>query len=224
MPGLIESATAILRSSERRLETISNNVANLATAGFKRQVGFSDLLAAAPGDAAGTTVSFRPDLSQGKLSSSGNPLDLAISGAGFFQLSKGGEILYSRQGHFSLAQDGTVVTPLGYALQQAGGGDLVLESAAAVKILADGTVLDGERPIGRVGMYSVAADAPVEAVGGSMFRLGEDQVEEASGATVRQGMIEASNVAVGDEIGSYRGGRKPGCSGSLPDWGALRTI
>ncbi len=46
-----------------------------------------------------------------------------------------------------------MVTPQGYALQQAGGGDLVLDGPA-VKILADGTVLDGERPVGRIGLFA----------------------------------------------------------------------
>lgn len=208
MPGLIEAATAILSASERRLELVSNNVANASTPGFKRQLGFSGAAAAAlpfaarsPGAAAAAMPGFttRPDLAQGKMSATGNPLDLAISGAGFFQLRAGNEIVYSRQGQFRLAEDGTVVTPAGHVLQQAGGGDLVLERAG-VTILEDGNVLDGERPVGRIALWAPAGpEVRVEALGGSLFAIA-GEAAEAEVAGLRQGMVEASNVSMGDEM------------------------
>lgn len=224
MQGLIESATAILSGSERRLETVSNNVANVATPGFKRQMSFSEVLsrgavggaqflpglADMPSDHASDAlpdVRARSDLTPGKLSATKNPLDLAISGEGFFQLRAADRVVYSRQGQFSLAADGTVVTPQGHALQQAGGGDLVLDRAE-VRILADGTVLDGDRSVGRIGVYAAANDlaagdlqatAGVQANGGSFFSIPGEAVEIAAPA-LRQGMVEASNVSMADEM------------------------
>jgi flagellar basal-body rod protein FlgG len=133
------------------------------------------------------------------MSATRNPLDLAISGAGFFQLRAGNDIVYSRQGQFRLSDDGSVVTPQGHVLQQAGGGDLLLERAG-VTILEDGQVLDGERPVGRIALFAPASpDVAVQSLGGSLFGFAGEAVEaDASG--LRQGMVEASNVSMGDEM------------------------
>lgn len=199
MQGLIESATGILSASERRLESVSSNVSNISTPGFKRQVSFEEVMGGRESAAAGIPLRHRADFSQGQMNRTGNPLDLAISGAGFFRLRAGNEILYSRQGQFSVAADGTVVTRQGHVLQQAGGGDLVLERAT-VQILEDGTVLDGTRPLGRIGVYTAADPGALRSLGGSMFVAGEEAMEEAPAAAVRQGMVEASNVVLGDEM------------------------
>jgi flagellar basal-body rod protein FlgG len=200
MSGLVEAATSIMSASERRLETISNNVSNISTPGFKRQVSFSDVLAGtASGGVAGQQMRVHSDLAQGKMSSTGNPLDLAISGSGFFQLRSGEELVYSRHGQFRRAEDGTVVNQQGHRLQQVGGGDLVLENAA-VEILADGTVLDAGRPVARVGVFAPAEQAQVQPLGGSMFAIAADALDEVERPELRQGMIEASNVAIGDEM------------------------
>jgi flagellar basal-body rod protein FlgG len=163
-------------------------------------VSFADLVANGGRDAVGALVTrVRADLAQGKVSNTGNPLDLAIGSDGFFQLRNGDDLFYSRQGQFKLAADGTVVTPQGYALQQAGGGDLVLDGAG-VNILADGTVLDGERPVGRIGVFSPSAGAAVQPLDGSLLRFAGNVGEEVAEPHLRQGMIEASNVSVGDEM------------------------
>ena len=200
MSGLVESATSILSASERRLETIANNVSNLSTPGFKRQLSFTDALAAAePDSLAALLPRVRADLAQGRLSETGNSLDLAISGDGFFRLRAGDSIVYSRQGQFRLDAEGRVVTPQGHVLQQAGGGDLLLDRAA-VEILADGNVLDEGRPVGRIALFAPAEGAAAEPMAGSLFAIAEESVEEARGAELRQGMVEASNVSMGDEM------------------------
>ncbi|WP_034158882.1 flagellar hook-basal body protein [Sphingomonas sp. ERG5] len=199
MPGLIEAASAILSASERRLEAVSSNVSNVSTAGYKRQISFADLISSSRTDAIGNLrMKVRPDLSQGKLSDTSNPLDLAIGGDGFFQVRSGTELFYSRSGQFRLAEDGRVVTAQGFALQQAGGGDLILDRAG-VEILTNGTVLDGDRPIARIGVFMPSNRNAIEGLDGSTFRLTGD-VEEVAEPQLRQGMIEASNVSMGDEM------------------------
>lgn len=200
MSGLITSANAILSATERRLETIAHNVSNLSTPGFKRQLSFTELMPGqVPGAAAEFLPSTRADLAQGRMSETGNPLDLAISGDGFFRLRAGDTFVYSRNGHFRRAEDGTVVSPQGHVLQQASGGDLVLEQAA-VEILSDGTVLDEGRPAGRLALFAPAEGAAAEPLAGSLFAIAEGSDEEVVGAQVRQGMVEASNVSLGDEM------------------------
>lgn len=200
MSGLIESATAIMGASERRLETIAGNVSNLTTPGFKRQASFVELIDdRAAGGVAAPTLGTRADMAQGRLSETGNPLDLAISGPGFFPLRAGEAIVYSRQGQFRRAEDGTLVTPQGQVLQQAGGGDLIVESAE-ITVLADGNVLDGERPIGRIALVQPRQDTAAEPLGGSLFRIAGDSAEEVAAPQLRQRMVEGSNVSLGDEM------------------------
>lgn len=216
MSGLVESAVAILSASEKRLEVVSSNISNVSTAGYKRRISFADLVAnAGTGtDAVGALLTrTRADLAQGKLNATGNPLDLAISGDGFFQLRDGTETIYSRQGQFKLAADGTVVTPQGFVLQQAGGGDLVLDRAN-VKILADGTILDGARPVGRIGLFAPSGATAVQPLDGSMFHFSDGAANEVSDPQLRQGMTETSNVSVGDEMVTMMASLRQAESGS----------
>lgn len=202
MSGLIKSAAAILSASERRLEVAAHNVSNISTPGFKRQIGFSQLLNARGGaQVAGGAqqVAVRRDFAQGKLSPSKNPLDIAISGNGFFQLRAGDTMVYSRQGQFSRAADGSVVTPQGYVLQQAGGGDLVIDSAQ-VSVLEDGTVLDKGVPVARLAAFMPADTATLQPVGETAFALPGGSMDAVPDAGFRQGMTENSNVAIGDEM------------------------
>jgi flagellar basal-body rod protein FlgG len=198
MSGLIDSATAILGVSEQRIELVSQNVANAGTPGYKRQIGFASLLGAAGGSTALTFAS-TTDFSQGKLVKTDNPFDLAIGGAGFFQLRSNGALVYSREGQFRRAADGTLVTPAGDVLQQAGGGDLVLNSND-VKIAANGAVIDDGQPNGAVAVYAAASTATMQALGGGRYAAPADAMTESDGATVRQGMTEASNVTSSDEM------------------------
>jgi flagellar basal-body rod protein FlgG len=200
MSGLIESATAILGVSERRIEVAAHNVSNISTPGYKRQIGFSRLLAT--GDA---PLSLAPDLAvardfaQGALTRTSNPLDLAISGPGFFQLRTPDGMLYSRQGEFKLGADGILVTPQGYALQQAGGGDVVLDHAS-VTVGEDGTILDNGAPVARIGLFTAPEGVELSGVSENFFAAPEGAMEPASAGMVRQGMVENSNVAIGDEM------------------------
>ncbi|PTS90573.1 hypothetical protein DBR17_01225 [Sphingomonas sp. HMWF008] len=200
MSGLVESASAILRVAQQRLESASQNVANITTPGYKRQISFVEVMASQP-DRAGDVpaLRLRPDLTQGKLSATGGPLDIAISGDGFFALRDGTTTLYSRQGQFTRAADGTLVTAQGYALQQASGGDVVVENSA-VTIANDGTVLDAGRPVARIGVYVPDSSASMRSLDGSTFQLESGHATELASPMLRQGMIEASNVSVGDEM------------------------
>lgn len=203
MSGLMEAATAILGASERRVEVAAHNVSNVSTPGYKRRVGFQQVLDARQDGVAAlpapSTVAEVSDLKQGALTATGNPLDLAISGDGFFRLRDGDQPLYSRQGRFRLGEGGALVTAQGYVLQDAGGGDVVLDRAA-VSVLGDGTVLDGGRPVARVAIAGVPKGAAIERVGETYFRIPDAALEEVPGALVRQGMVEGANVVLGDEM------------------------
>jgi flagellar basal-body rod protein FlgG len=200
MADLIESARGILSLSERRMEATANNVANLTTPGFKAERLYSDVSAETDSRAPVTLMKERLDLDQGRLSKTNNPLDLAISGPGMFRLrSADGSVAYSRSGQFQTVDGGRVVNAQGMALQTSDGGDLVVPNAN-VKVLSDGTVLDGERPIAKVGVYQVPVGIEVRLLGGSLFSAPENFVEAVAQPQLRQGMLETSNVALADEM------------------------
>jgi flagellar hook protein FlgE len=123
------SATSGINATSRALSEIGNNIANAQTTGFKtRTVSFGDLFGASIG-IGGTTsalvegrgvqvLGVDPSFTQGSLQTTSNPLDLAIDGDGFFQLSDvSGNTFFSRAGQFNVDSSGNVVNPSGFRLQ-----------------------------------------------------------------------------------------------------------
>ncbi|PSJ42215.1 flagellar hook-basal body protein [Allosphingosinicella deserti] len=213
MGGLIDAASAILSSSTRRLEMVSNNVANAVTPGYKRQLSFTHSLEQASAADQVQEVLARADIGQGKISPSANPLDLAIDGEGFFQIMAGGDLRYTRQGQFRVADDGTLITPAGHRLQQAGGGDLVVRGSA-IEITGDGTLLEDGRPTARIGLYAPAEAAQLQPASGSLFAFGLAGPREVSRPQIRQGALETSNVTLGDEMVSMMAALRQAESGA----------
>ena len=201
MPGLMESASAILASSERRVEAVSRNVSNASTAGYKKQVAFAQALerASEPFPAQVAATRFLTDFSQGRLRHTGKPLDLALHGPALLQLRAGDDLVYSRGGAFTLGEGGSVIDASGRILQQAGGGDLILDGQD-VEILGDGTVLQAGVPVAAIGLYEAGQGSGIAALGGSVFRANPAGLAEASGSVLRQGQLESSNVVMSDEM------------------------
>lgn len=189
-----------MSAAERRITIVSQNVSNISTPGYKRKTAFLDLVSAeTANNLTSNHITLRTNFTQGKLLSTGNRLDIAISGDAMFAVRAGDRILYTRQGQFERNADGAVVTPQGHVLQQTGGGDLILESAQ-VSIADDGTVLDGDRPIARIALSTTDDKATLVPEGDSSFAAPAVAMRDAEGAIVRPGMVEASNVTLGDEM------------------------
>ncbi|MBL8476258.1 MAG: flagellar hook protein FlgE [Rhodanobacter thiooxydans] len=113
-----------LNIASKALDAISNNVANSTTVGFKQSAAqFSDLYASTLGGGGksqigiGATVNgVAQQFSQGNITVTSNPLDLAINGDGFFRMSDNGSVLYTRNGQFSVDKNGYIVNATGYRL------------------------------------------------------------------------------------------------------------
>lgn len=168
---------AILRLSQSRLAQVSENVGNVSTPGYKRGVAYRTMQAALDADPVATTWH---DRTQGKLQATGAPLDLAIEGEGAFELRDGDRMVATRIGQFHRMEDGRLADGRGRIVQDMGGGDVVVPRDT-VTILADGTVLDGQRPVARIALRT-------------------ENGTDAEGAMLRQGMVEASNVTLADEM------------------------
>lgn len=143
---------------------------------------------------------FASDFAQGKLRETGRPLDLAIYGPGFVRLREGDSFLYARGGAFSIGPEGTVIDGAGRVLQQAGGGDLVLDGTAQPLIANDGSVIENGLPVAMIGLFEAPSPASLAALGGGLFRAPDAAMQEAGSSIVRQGQLETANVVMSDEM------------------------
>jgi len=219
-----------MAAQETQLDTIANNLANANTTGYKAQrVEFEDMLyqnvrSAGPnaaGNVTPTTIQVGTgarvaatarDFSQGTLHQTGNQLDLAIEGQGFFQvLLPSGETAYTRGGSFHTDSQGNVVTANGNPLQPA---ITIPQSATSVTIASDGTVsvtLPGQTAAQQVGSLQLAMfpnSGGLNSSGGNLFTAttasGDAVVGTPGGSDglgqIEQGYLEQSNVSVVDEF------------------------
>ncbi len=225
------TAASGMQAQQMNLDTVANNLANSSTAGFRRRrLQFQDLLyqnLVMPGTAATqqTTVAAglqiglgsRPADSeiiqlQGDMSATGNPLDIAIEGQGFFQITlPSGETAYTRSGAFHLDAQGNIVTADGNAMEPA---ITIPQGATSVTIGSDGTVsatLVGQSAAQQVGNIQLALFANpggLNSIGKNLFLAttasGDPTVGTPGGTDglgqVEQGYLEGSNVSVVDEF------------------------
>jgi len=119
-----EQALSGLTAASQNLDTIGNNIANASTIGFKDvRAEFADVYAASLGGATATQIgigtavaAIAPQFTQGNITTTGNPLDIAINGGGFFREVNNGIVSYSRDGQFSLNASGQIVNTAGAQL------------------------------------------------------------------------------------------------------------
>ena len=228
-PALWAAKTG-LDAQQTRMAVVSNNLANVNTTGFKKsRAVFEDLLyqnvrqvgaatsqdtQAPSGMSLGTgvrVVATEKTYTQGNLSQTGNSLDLAINGRGFFQiLLPDGTLAYTRAGDFQLSSQGQLVTASGYVVQP---GISIPQGAQSISIGADGVVsvlLAGQSTPTQVGSLQLADfvnPTGLQARGENLL------LETAASGTAQpgtpgqsglglleQGAIERSNVNVVDEM------------------------
>lgn len=219
-----------LEAQQNRIATVSNNLANVNTTGYKRsRVIFEDLLYQNVRQAGGKssqdtelptgltmgtgvrTVATQKIHTQGNLLQTGNSLDLAIQGQGFFQILKpGGEFGYTRNGEFQVDSSGNIVTASGYALQpqinipsDSQGVTIGVDGVVSVSTLGNPTPAQ----IGTLQIANFINPAGLQPIGENLYRetaaSGSPQVGNpgATGlGTLLQGSLEGSNVNVVEEL------------------------
>ncbi|MCM2281618.1 MAG: flagellar basal-body rod protein FlgF [Bdellovibrionaceae bacterium] len=218
-----------------KLDTIANNLANVNTPGFKRDTQvFQEYLASyekepnaievprVPAsiesfydmqggdksyvDAAGTFT----DFTQGGLRPTGNPLDLAIEGEGFFEVLTPSGPRLSRSGSLTIDGEGTLVTKQGYPVLRDGGlgqdpqGRVIrVGGQGQVTVSQAGEVFEGGENIGRLSVLTVGNPDALSKTGNNMFAFKENMNPElavAQDVKVHQGFLEASNVNIIQEM------------------------
>ncbi len=223
MKALYSAATG-MAAQQTTIDTIANNLANVNTSGFKKSTAsFQDLFyqeLATSGEEGATpstaqvgagvrTVAVEKNHSMGSITSTGEPLDVALNGRGFFVLeTSDGRQLYTRDGHFTKDADGYVVSAGGVQLL---GGINIPDDAMDIQIEADGSVMyatPGDTEMILAGQLEVAAfsnPSGLRAMGGNVFQetaeSGEAQfMEVGSEVSVVAGSLEGSNVDPATEL------------------------
>lgn len=198
----------------RKLDTITNNLANVNTAGFKRQLlvtdqqSFDATLAKAMepsdpyarGDHQRTpnvgNITTRTDFSLGSIKETGNPLDVALrSPNDFFVINTPEGPRYTRAGNFTLSAEGALVTQDGFEVM--GDGGPIAVNGAGANISAGGSVRAGGQEVGRVQVVRIEKPEELERIGDSRFKLrdGQPQPEAVEGDVVPSA-LEMANVSV----------------------------
>lgn len=219
-----------LAAQDTSLRTISNNLANVSTVGYKRERAvFRDLLyqiQEQPGGLSSQDTTLPSGLqlgtgveigatqkifTKGDLQTTDQPLDLAIDGRGFFQVSMpDGSLTYTRDGQFQLSEDGQIVTAEGYRLEPSVS---VPADAQSVTIAGDGTITaliagdTGVTQLGNLQLADFVNPAGLQAIGGNLYRetpasgspLTGNPASNGLGGLL-QGKLENSNVNVVEEM------------------------
>jgi flagellar basal body rod protein FlgG len=192
-------AAEALAADVARLASISQNLVNAATPGYRREVSFATAMQRS--DGGWTAVpSSTVDQRVGTLRATGEQHDLAIDGEGFFELLTPGGATYTRRGDFHVDEQGRLVTAQGYQLQGLG-GPLQVVDGGAIAIDREGVVMQGEQRLGQVKVVAFDRADRLSRVPGGLFQAAE-MPQEASGGSyrIRQGYLEASNVDTAAEM------------------------
>jgi flagellar basal-body rod protein FlgF len=212
--GLYQSAAGIQASSYRQ-DVIANNIANAETAGFKRDIALFDqrLTEAQARRGDPSSMSSDPllenigggllahptlvDTRQGDLEPTGNPLDVAIEGRGFFLVTNvKGEKFLTRNGQFSTDRNGTLIlanTDGDKVLDDRGQPIRLPQGAGQVTVARDGTISAGRKPLARVGLYDVDDADALTKQGGTLLAFNNQPLKPGAGI-LRSEFIERSNV------------------------------
>jgi flagellar basal body rod protein FlgG len=200
--GLYHAAGA-MRSGEKRLETIAHNLANVSTSGFKRETSFAHAVRSARGGQLQVVAGLAPDPSQGPLESTGNPLDLALDGRGWFAVEDSGDAggrSYTRDGSFRIDDRGTLVTQDGRAVGWKGARGVLRPAGQAVTVDARGAVRQGDAVIGELDVVDFADSSRLVPNGAGRWTAPAGTQPTTSTARVRAGTLERSNVESMDEL------------------------
>jgi flagellar basal-body rod protein FlgG len=227
--SLWTAATGMI-GQQYNIDTISNNLANVNTTGFKKsRAEFQDLLYQTMRPAGMTNnmgtqyptpieighgaklSSTQKSFIQGNLVATGNPLDLAIQGEGFFAVQNpNGEVSYTRDGSFKVDGSGNMVTSNGYMIVPAVS---LPQDTTSVVVRENGDIVvsvNGSaetQVIGQVKLTKFINPAGLESLGGNLFKETEATGEAVEGVpgsegfgTLAQNSLEASNVTVVEEM------------------------
>jgi len=207
MSGGMYLAAAGALVQQLRLEVLANNVANISTIGYKGDRSIFQIPEETEPQTFETSIegiqSLSPyappfftviDFSQGAIRQTGNPLDVAINGSGFFSIQTPDGVQYTRQGNFTLNNEGVLTSSDGYPVLGEG-GEITLEEGT-VEIDMQGSVLVDGDEVGRLQITDFSNPETLRKAGDGRFVGSDGSIagERPEDATLSQGYIETANV------------------------------
>lgn len=211
-------------TNEHRLNSITNNLANVNTTGYKKdQLAFKDTFIMFAHDQIMEPVATvrskklfpepihiakprlavaQTDFSQGSMKMTGDPLDVALHGEGFFKVQTPDGDYVTRNGHFRQTADGLLITEQGWPVL-GNGGQITIPPNAKVSINEAGQIFNGDELIDQLQVVTYEDLNVLEKRGRNLFqpRPGQQPAEiPPQGTTVAQGFLEAANVEVVTEM------------------------
>jgi flagellar basal body rod protein FlgG len=192
------------------LDLLANNIANQTSPGYKADRESYGLYAAPEAfDGSDPSVVPQPPLSpviernwtdhsQGPLTETGNPLDIAISGKGFLEVEGPAGPLYTRNGTLRLSPAGRLETRDGYAVLDSEGQPVTLQRQSPVTINERGEIRQGGVPVATLGIVSFTQTDQLTKRNGQYFQAAATAQREPSGAQIHQGRLEQGNGAAAE--------------------------
>lgn len=190
MSQFISSIARYLSNDLRALDTVSQNVANMGTTGYRTERLRTDFRTGMPDP--------EPvlDLADGSLDVTGKPLDLAIQGPGFFVVSVNGQAMLTRDGQFHLDASGQLVDVAGHpVLGQSGPITLAHDR---VHVDAAGQIVDGNRAVDSLHIVAVGNPDALREMGSGLYAYSGSEADW--NGSIHQGALERSNVDAGTEM------------------------
>ena len=199
MDPLLISAAGGMKARMDSLDMLANNIANSGTAGYKADREFYGLYQ----DQIPVVENAWTDFSQGSLTQTRNPLNLALSGPGLFALNGPDGTIYTRNGDLQISKSNQLATPEGYTVRNVldQGKPITVDPSQPISISKNGTVSQGDQDLGQIELDSPAGAAQSLAkLGNSYFAMSEGAaaLQPSPATEVLQGQIEQSNVPVGE--------------------------
>lgn len=200
--GYYAACTALVTRMQA-LDTIANNLANASTTGYRSELDmFSAVLAGAKGTSGtalnqainsygilgGSTL----DFSEGSLQTTGNDLDMAIEGKGFFVVQTANGPMYTRDGSFQVSTNGRLTTAAGDAVM--GDRGVLTLPPGPISIAPDGTISSNNAVVGRLKLVEFPPATQITSAGATYYSAPANSAVPATESSVRQGVLESSNV------------------------------
>ena len=204
MDNITNIALSRLAAQTRAMDVVANNLANASTPGYRAErTVFADWLMREPAGAepqGGRIVAFTQtratyrEQTEGSLTQTGNPLDLALSGNGWFSVQTDAGTRLTRAGRFTLQKDGSITDEAGHNLLDTNGQKFTLSPADTdLTVKADGSLSSQNGPLGQIGIVVPNDPNRLTAEGGRLFRA-DVATAPVARPKVLQGAVEDSNV------------------------------
>jgi flagellar basal-body rod protein FlgF len=206
--GLYAAYTGLL-SRTQALDTAANNLANAGTVGFRAQRDYFRSVLASGGDEIGASQVGDAvndfgvlggnliDQGQGAIAATGNPLDMALNGPGFFAIQTAQGVQYTRDGGFTRSDTGILQTQQGNPVLDANGQAITIPTGT-VSVGPDGSIsvatADGSAIAGKVGVFGFPDDSALQALGTNRFAAPDGVTPTTLDTTMEQGSLEGANL------------------------------